>query len=92
MNSIHDMGGMDGWGPVRPEPNEPPFHEQWEGRVLAMQRAMGYARLWTIDESRASIEAMKYSFLRLYGRSSTASLETLTNRVDRLDAGYCGYG
>ena len=26
MNGIHDMGGMDGFGPVQPEPNEPPFH------------------------------------------------------------------
>jgi len=58
MNTIHDMGGMDGFGAVRPERDEPPFHAPWEGRVLAMQRAMGYARLWTIDESRASIEVM----------------------------------
>jgi nitrile hydratase subunit beta len=58
MNSIHDLGGMDGFGAVRPEPNEPAFHAPWEGRVLAMQRAMGYARLWTIDHSRASIEVM----------------------------------
>jgi nitrile hydratase subunit beta len=58
MNSIHDLGGMDGFGAVRPEPNEPPFHEPWEGRVLAMQRAMGYVGLWNIDQSRASIEAL----------------------------------
>jgi nitrile hydratase subunit beta len=58
MNSIHDLGGMDGWGPVRPETDEPPFHETWEGRVLAMQRAMGYTGTWIIDQSRASIEAM----------------------------------
>jgi len=58
VNSVHDMGGMDGFGPVRPEPNEPPFHAQWEGRVLALQRAMGYAGGWTIDQSRASLEAM----------------------------------
>jgi nitrile hydratase len=58
MNSIHDMGGMDGFGAVRPEPNEPAFHAPWEGRVLAMQRAMGFTRLWTIDQSRASIEVM----------------------------------
>jgi nitrile hydratase beta subunit len=57
-NSIHDMGGMHGFGPVEPEPNEPVFHERWEGRVLAMQRAMGYARLWTIDGSRASLEGL----------------------------------
>ena len=25
-NSIHDMGGMHGFGPVEPEPDEPPFH------------------------------------------------------------------
>ncbi|HEX3983338.1 MAG TPA: nitrile hydratase subunit beta, partial [Acidisoma sp.] len=58
MNSVHDMGGMDGFGPVKPEANEPAFHEKWEGRVLAMQRAVGYLGLWTIDQSRASLEAM----------------------------------
>src|SRR5438132_7804486 len=33
FRSIHDMGGMDGFGKVEPEPNEPPFHQPWEGRV-----------------------------------------------------------
>jgi nitrile hydratase beta subunit len=55
-NSIHDMGGMHGFGPVEAEANEPVFHEPWESRVLAMQRAMGFTRLWTIDGGRASIE------------------------------------
>jgi nitrile hydratase subunit beta len=55
-NSIHDMGGMHGFGPVEPEANEPVFHAPWEGRVLAMQRAMGHTRLWTIDGGRASLE------------------------------------
>jgi len=57
-NSIHDMGGMHGFGPVVAEASEPPFHEAWEGRVLAMQRALGYTRLWTIDGSRASQETL----------------------------------
>jgi len=57
-NTIHDMGGMHGFGPVVAEPHEPPFHEAWEGRVLAMQRAMGYTRLWTIDGGRASLESL----------------------------------
>ncbi len=39
MNSIHDMGGMHGFGSVEPEASEPVFHETWEGRVYAMQRA-----------------------------------------------------
>ena len=29
-NTIHDMGGMHGFGPVEAEPNEPVFHEEWE--------------------------------------------------------------
>src|SRR5262249_5022716 len=40
MTGVHDMGGMDGFGKVKPEPNEPVFHEPWEGRVMAMNRAM----------------------------------------------------
>ena len=55
-NSIHDMGGMHGFGPVEAEPNEPLFHAPWEARVRAMQRAMGAAGLWTIDGGRASLE------------------------------------
>jgi nitrile hydratase subunit beta len=52
VNGVHDMGGMDGFGKVEPEPNEPVFHEQWEGRVLAMVRAMGSAGAFNIDTSR----------------------------------------
>ncbi len=58
MNGIHDMGGMDGFGPVEPEANEPAFHAPWEGRVLAMSRAFGTLRLWNIDQSRFVIERM----------------------------------
>jgi nitrile hydratase subunit beta len=57
-NSIHDMGGMHGFGPVVAEPGEPPFHARWEGRVLGLQRAMGFPGLWTIDAARASLEAL----------------------------------
>jgi nitrile hydratase len=57
-NTIHDMGGMHGFGPVEAEANEPPFHEAWEGRVLAMQRATGFMGLWSIDGGRASLETL----------------------------------
>ena len=46
------MGGMDGFGMVAPEPNEPVFHEKWEGRVMAMVRAMGAQGAFNIDMSR----------------------------------------
>ena len=52
MNGVHDMGGMDGFGKVEVEPNEPMFHEEWEGRVMAMVRAMGAAGAYNIDISR----------------------------------------
>jgi nitrile hydratase beta subunit len=58
MNGIHDMGGMHGFGPVEPEPNEPVFHSDWEARTLALNRAMSYARAWNIDMSRAAIEML----------------------------------
>src|SRR5712675_1274442 len=58
MNGVHDMGGMDGFGKVEPEPNEPMFHADWEGRVLAMVRAMGAAGAFNIDTSRFYREAL----------------------------------
>lgn len=57
-NTIHDMGGMHGFGKVEPEPDEPVFHAAWEGRVHAMQRALGAAGLWSIDGGRASLETL----------------------------------
>jgi len=59
MNGIHDLGGMDGFGRVEPEPNEPVFHEAWEGRVHAMDRAMRATGSWTIDMARFSIERLR---------------------------------
>jgi len=58
MNGVHDMGGMDGFGKVEPEPNEPVFHAPWEGRVMAMNRAMGATGVWNIDMGRFSREML----------------------------------
>ena len=58
VNGVHDMGGMDGFGKVEPEPNEPMFHTEWEARVLAMVRAMGAAGAFNIDTSRFYREAL----------------------------------
>jgi nitrile hydratase subunit beta len=58
MNGVHDMGGMDGFGKVEAEPNEPVFHAVWEARVLALVRAMGAAGAFNIDTSRFYREAL----------------------------------
>jgi len=58
VNGVHDLGGMQDFGPVEPEPDEPPFHFLWEARSLALNRAMSYTKVWTIDRSRAAIEEL----------------------------------
>jgi len=58
MDGVHDMGGMDGFGKVEPEPNEPVFHAAWEARVMAMNRAMGAGGAWNIDMSRFARETL----------------------------------
>ena len=40
MNGIHDMGGMQDMGPIRPEKAEPVFHAPWEGRMYALWMAV----------------------------------------------------
>ena len=58
MDGIHDMGGMHGFGKVEPEQNELVFHAAWEGRTLALQRALMYVGAYNIDQMRAAIEAL----------------------------------
>ena len=58
MNTVHDMGGAQGFGPVVPEPDEPPFHHDWERRVFGITLAMGATRLWNLDQSRFSRESL----------------------------------
>ena len=41
MNGVHDMGGMQCYGPVRPEKNATAFHEPWEARIFALNNAVG---------------------------------------------------
>src|SRR5262249_43840223 len=56
VNGPHDLGGAQGFGPVRPEPDEPVFHAEWERRALALQLAMSATGTWSIDESRFARE------------------------------------
>ena len=94
MNSVHDMGGTDGFGKVAVEQNEPPFHARREGRVLAMQRSLGYAGAWHIDHSRFAQEQLPpqvYLAASYYQRWALAMEYNLLNRgyvaPDELDAG-----
>jgi nitrile hydratase subunit beta len=79
MNGVHDMGGMDGFGKVEPEANEPVFHAPWEGRVIAMMRAMGAAGAWNLDMFRDAREHQPAAFYLTasYYKSWAKSIEML---------------
>ena len=79
MNGVHDMGGMDGFGPVVREQNEPVFHADWEGRVYAIAAAAMRAAQINIDEFRHAIERIapaRYLASSYYERW-LAAVETL---------------
>jgi nitrile hydratase subunit beta len=56
MNGAQDMGGKHGFGPVKPELNEPVFHNEWEKRAFALTLAMGMPGGWNIEMSRFARE------------------------------------
>jgi nitrile hydratase subunit beta len=58
MNGVHDMGGQQGFGPVKREPHEPLFHADWEKRALGLTLAMGATGQWNIDLSRSARESL----------------------------------
>jgi nitrile hydratase beta subunit len=58
MNGVHDMGGMQGFGPIQPVKDEPVFHARWEGRIYALSAALRPWRKWNLDASRYSREVI----------------------------------
>ena len=79
MNGAQDMGGLHGFGPVEPEPNEPPFHAQWERRAFALTLAMAMPGGWNLDMSRSKRESLPpVEYLsKTYYEIWLAGLETL---------------
>jgi nitrile hydratase len=71
MNSIHDMGGMHGYGPIVREEDEPVFHHEWEGKALALARIALAGGHFNLDEFRHVQERMPpahYLTIRYYER------------------------
>jgi nitrile hydratase beta subunit len=83
MNGVHDVGGMQGFGPVLPEVDEPPFHAEWERRSLALTLAMGALGLWNIDQMRHERESLppaeylSSSYYRIWFRALENAVRTL---------------
>lgn len=58
MARVNDVGGLSGFGPVRVEPDEPPFHADWEARVYALDVAILRRGVYNLDQFRDAIERM----------------------------------
>ncbi|TWP47525.1 nitrile hydratase subunit beta [Lentzea tibetensis] len=58
MSRMHDVGGADGFGPIVEEPDEPPFHSDWEAHVFAMNRALVAGGVYNLDEFRDAVEQL----------------------------------
>jgi nitrile hydratase beta subunit len=79
MDGMHDLGGKQGFGPVRHSPKAQVFHEPWEKRVNALYSLAVKLGIFNMDEYRHAIERMEprhYLSASYYERSLT-SLATL---------------
>ena len=80
MNGVHDMGGMQGMGPIREEPHEMVFHHPWEARVFAIDTALAAWDKWTGDAERHQIELIPpadYLRISYYEKWLVALIELL---------------
>ncbi|MEK5061471.1 nitrile hydratase subunit beta [Paenibacillus sp. FSL H7-0326] len=59
MNSVHDLGGVDGFGPIPYVREEPVFIENWEEKVFAMYMVLLGQDCYNLDEFRYHIEHME---------------------------------
>lgn len=60
MDGVHDMGGMQGFGPVATdEPEDTRFHAEWHGRMFALSRVLRAALPMGGDHVRRDIERME---------------------------------
>ena len=83
---MHDVGGKPGYGAIVREANQPPFHHEWELRVFALNRTLLAARVYNLDEFRASVERLPE---RIYERVSyyerwLLAIEALLRKKDVL--------
>jgi nitrile hydratase beta subunit len=82
VNGPHDMGGMQCYGPVSPEQDEPLFHAPWERRALAVTVAMGATGMWNLDSMRSARESLppvtylSASYYEIWIRALEAMLAT----------------
>ena len=83
MDGIHDMGGRQGFGPVRYTPDAKVFHAPWEIRVNSLYGFAVRAGVFNMDEYRHAIERMApvhYLAAPYYERTLTAVASLLVEK------------
>lgn len=58
MDGVHDMGGLEGFGPISDEPETMGFHADWHGRMFALSRVVRYTLPFGGDHVRQAVERM----------------------------------
>ena len=58
MDSMHDLGGKQGFGPIHYDPATQHHHEDWEKRIRALSAFLGQSKIYNMDEYRHAIERM----------------------------------
>jgi nitrile hydratase subunit beta len=74
MDGMHDLGGKQGFGPVRYTSNATAFHAPWEKRANSLYAFAVRKGLFNMDEYRHAIERMEprhYMTASYYERSLT---------------------
>ena len=84
MDGIHDLGGVEGFGAVEVERDEPTFHETWEATAFRLNVAsIAALRAYNTDEYRHAIERMDpahYLEARYYERVLTGVATLLVEK------------
>jgi nitrile hydratase subunit beta len=79
MDGVHDLGGKQGFGPVRYTHDAQAFHERWEVRVNSLYAHAVRRGIFNMDEYRHAIERMdpRHYLTASYYERSLTSLATL---------------
>jgi len=59
VDGVHDLGGMEGFGPVHVDPDEPRFRHDWEARTFAVAGGALTAGGFNTPQFRHAIERME---------------------------------
>ena len=87
MSALSDMGGRaEHFGPVAQEPDEPAFHERWEGRVFGIKVYVGtLLGPPNIDAARFAMEQLPPEiYMSSYYRRWLGGLESAARRPGHL--------